>query len=138
MEYKNAPNPITLNEIEKTLSFIRKNAKGLIEKPGDSKWTKGHTVFAFPEDGPGLYTYMVGALKSGKVTFHVMPMYGVAEMKEKWTQVLAPFTSGKSCLNFDKFGDLPKDALLDITKNGTGLFKKEMDAYNANRAKKRK
>ena len=69
---------------------------------------------------------MVGALKNGKVTWHMMPMYGVTEMKEKWSDSLAPYVSGKSCINFKTFSELPEDALLDIVQNGTPMFKKEM------------
>lgn len=136
MEYRNAPNEDTLREIEKTVSFIRKHSKNLVEKPGDSKWTEGHLVFAFQDDAPGMYAHMVGALKNGKVTWHMMPMYGVSEMKEKWSDVLAPFVSGKSCINFKQFEDLPAEALLDIVQQGTPLFKQEMDAYYAKRKKK--
>lgn len=138
MIYKNDPNRHTLSEIEKTLTFIRENTTGLIEKPGDSKWTAGHTTFAFPDDIQGMYTYMIGALKNGKVTWHIMPLYGVSEMREKWSAALEPFVSGKSCINFNNFDDLPQNALIDITHTGTGMFKKEMEAYYAKRQKKKK
>jgi len=136
MEYKNSPSPQTLLEIEKTLNFIRQHSKNLVEKPGDSKWTLGQTVFAFPDNKSGMYTYMVGALKSGKVTWHMMPIYGVTLMKEKWQESLASFKSGKSCIQFKSFDELPSDAITDIVRNGTPLFKTEMDSYNARRKSK--
>ena len=131
MKFKNSPNSDTLHEISLVLNFIRKHAPELIEKEGDSKWTSGHRVFAFKDDEPGMYTFMVGALKSGKVTWHIMPMYGVAEMKNRWSQVLSPFVSGKSCIQFKSFNELPLEALEDIVSNGTVLFQKEMAAYYA-------
>jgi len=138
MQYKNNPNAETLKQIEDTIKFIRQHSKNLTEKPGDSKWTDGHCVFCFANDEPGMYAYMVGALKSGKVTLHMMPMYGVAEMKEKWSEDLKPFVSGKSCINFKSFEDLPIAALLDIVQRGTGMFKEEMTAYYAKRKKSKK
>jgi hypothetical protein len=137
VEYKNNPNPETLLEIENTLQFIRQHSIDLVEKEGDSKWTQGHTVFAFDDDDPGMYTFMVGALKNGAVTWHMMPMYGVSEMKEKWTESLAPYVSGKSCINFKRFSELPQEALRNIVSNGTPLFQKEMQAYYAKRKKKK-
>lgn len=137
MDYKNNPSEETLAEINQTLTFIRKFDKTLVEKPGDSKWTDGHTVFCFENDEPGMYTHMVGALKNGSVTWHMMPMYGVTEMKEKWGDALSSFVSGKSCIKFKTFSELPQDALEDIVKNGGPLFKKEMEAYYAKRKKKK-
>lgn len=136
MEYKNNPNKETLVEIEKTLSFIRKHDKSLLEKPGDSKWTNGHTVFCFENDEPGMYTHMIGALKSGKVTWHMMPMYGVTEMKDRWSNEMSPFVSGKSCINFKTFDELPIEAIENIVSEGGPLFKLAMDAYYAKRKKK--
>lgn len=137
LDYKNSPSPETLKEIEKTLQFIRQHSTDLTEKAGDSKWTQGHTVFAYADDEPGMYTFMVGALKSGAVTWHMMPMYGVSEMKEKWQESLSPFVSGKSCINFKRFSDLPTDAITDIVRHGTPLFQIEMQAYYAKRKKKK-
>lgn len=133
MQYKNDPSQDTLTEINKVLSFIRQHAKGLIEKPGDSKWTEGNCLFSFEDDQPGFYTFMVGALKNGKVTWHMMPMYGVVDMKKKWGKELSPFTSGKSCIQFKKFDDLPREALLDIVKNGTAMFQQVMLEHRANK-----
>lgn len=126
MEYKNAPSQDTLAEIERVLAFIRKHSQGLIEKSGDSKWTHGYCLFCNKEDAPGFYTHMVGALKNGKVTWHIMPLYGVAELKEKWPDALKPFVSGKSCIQFNRFSDLPHDAILDIVQRGGPLFREVM------------
>lgn len=131
MQFKNNPDSKTLKEIEKVLRFIREHSQGLVEKPGDSKWTEGNCLFSYQEDEPGFYTFMVGALKSGNITWHMMPMYGVSEMKEKWAEVLSPHTSGKSCIQFNRFDDLPREALLDIVRNGTPMFQQVMLAHRA-------
>lgn len=135
MEYRNNPSQQTLVEIEATLAFIRKHQAELVELPGDSKWTSGYKVFRYDSDGEGLYTFMVGALKNGKVTWHIMPLYGVTEIKDKWLDQLQPFVSGKSCINFKKFSDLPEDALIDIVKRGSKLFKEVMIEYHNKRKK---
>lgn len=122
MIYRNAPSAETLAEVDKTLQFIRKYAPELTEQAGTSKWTDGHTVFFDPATTPDQFVFMVGALKNGKVTWHLMPMYGVPELKERWTEALKPFASGKSCIHFRQFNELPQDALQDIVKHGAPRF----------------
>ncbi len=123
MDYKNNPNAKTLIEINKVLEFIRIHAPSLKEKAGSTKWSQGHTVFCFNnEETDGAYVFMIGALKSGKVTWHMMPLYGVEEVKEKYTDNLKPFQSGKSCIQFKSFDDLPLSDLEKIVSEGTPLF----------------
>lgn len=122
MDFKNQPSAYSLQQIELTLSFIRAHSPPLVERAGDSKWTTGKVVFAFADDKPGNYVYMVGALKKGKVSWHMMPLYGVPEISEKWAKALAAFSAGKSCIHFSSFAELPQDALLGIVKDGTPLF----------------
>jgi len=123
VKYKNDPSSETLAEINKTLVFIREHTIGLVEKAGDTKWTQGQTVFSYSDNELHTYVYMIGALKSGKVTWHIMPYYAIEVLRNKWSQDLVPFISGKSCINFDKFDDLPIEALTNIVVDGTRQFK---------------
>ena len=122
MNYRHNPNPSTLAEIDKTRRFICEHAPELIEQDGSSKWTDGHRVFYDPDESADQYTFMVGALKNGNVTWHMMPIYAVSELKERWATSLQPFLSGKSCIQFKTFAELPQDALEDIVRNGTPAF----------------
>ncbi|EAR10179.1 hypothetical protein [Reinekea blandensis] len=122
MSYRHNPNSTTLAEIDKTLQFIRERAPELFEREGATKWTEGHRVFFDPEGPDDQYTFMVGALKNGNVTWHMMPIYAVPELKERWATALRPFLSGKSCIQFKSFDELPQDALDDIVRKGTPAF----------------
>jgi len=135
IQFKNTPSEATLSEIEACVRFIRKHAKDLIEMEGDSKWTKGNLIFRETFDKEGMYTFMVGALASGKVTLHIMPLYAINEFKEKYKDSFAPFSSGKSCIQFKHFKDLPKKELEDIIKNGSKQFKIIMQDYYKKRNK---
>lgn len=128
MEFRNNPNADTLAEIEKTCQYIRDRAPQLSEQAGSSQWSDGHVVFVDPVSTPDQYIYMIGALKNGKVTWHMMPMYGVSEIKERWSDTLQPFVSGKSCIQFKAFDELPTDALDDIVRNGTPAFQQVLAA----------
>ena len=135
MQFKNNPTSSTLKEINLCLAFIRKHAPDLIEVEGDSKWTKGNVIFREDFDKPGMYTFMLGALANGKVTLHLMPLYGIKSLKDKYTTEFKSVSSGKSCIAFKYFNDLPLSALQDIIENGSKQFKIVMQAYYAKRNK---
>lgn len=122
MNYRHNPNPTTLAEIDKTRRFICERAPNLTEQDGVSKWTEGHRVFFDPDGSSDQYTFMVGALKNGNVTWHMMPIYAITELKERWATTLKPFLSGKSCIQFKTFDELPTNALDDIVRNGTPAY----------------
>jgi len=122
MQFKNNPSVETLEEINKTLSFIRQHTTGLLEHEGYTKWTQGQIVFSDKIEEQLTFVYMVGALKTGKVTLHIMPYYAVESLREKWSEALNPFISGKSCINFNKFSDLPETAISNILMEGTREF----------------
>jgi hypothetical protein len=134
-QYRNNPDQETLGEIENTLNFIRQHSNELIEIEGDSKWTAGNVLFRDKDEAVGMYTYMVGALSNGKVTLHIMPLYAVDELNSKYSSDFKPFSSGKSCIKFSKFSDLPIDALRDVIQTGAPLFRDVMKAFNAKRKK---
>ncbi|BCE03080.1 hypothetical protein [Marinicellulosiphila megalodicopiae] len=128
MQYKNSSSPEILKQMSLCAQFISKHAPELIELEGDSKWTQGNLLFRFPEDEQGFYAFMLGALASKKVSLHIMPLYGIEHFRVKYEQAFKPFISGKSCIQFSKFNDLPQKALLDVVKNGTKQFKSVMQA----------
>lgn len=135
MEFRNSPSESTLAEIDKVRAFIHKHAPQLTEQPGSTKWTDGHCVFVDNSETADQYIFMVGALKNGKVTWHMMPLYGLPEIQKRWADDIKPFVSGKSCIQFSKFDELPEPALMDIVKNGTPQFS---DVLKAMAEKKRR
>ncbi len=115
--------------IDRVRAFIREHAPDLIETGGDSRWTVGNILFRYESDAPGMYAYMVGPLKNGKVSWHLMPLYAVESIREKCSEPLKPFISGKSCIQFARFDDLPLETLRLLVTDGTPLFKEAMEAH---------
>jgi hypothetical protein len=113
-------------EISKVIELINKHAPNLTQKDGDSPWTKGKTIFCFADSKPGDYVYMVGALANGKVTFHLMPMYG----NKAYQSSLTKFITGKSCIEFENYQDLPEDVIIEILEKGTVEFQKVVAKMN--------
>ena len=124
-------------EIDRVRAFIRDNAPDLIETAGDSRWTEGKILFRFESDEPGMYAYMVGPLKNGKVSWHLMPLYAVESIRDACEAALKPFITGKSCIAFQHFDDLPLEALTTLVRDGTPLFHEAMEAHLAKRKRRK-
>lgn len=123
-------------EIDRVRAFIHEHAPDLIETAGDSRWTEGKILFRFESDEPGMYAYMIGPLKNGKVSWHIMPLYAVESIRDACEAALKPFVTGKSCIAFKTFDDLPVDALTTLVRDGTPLFREAMEAHLAERRRK--
>jgi hypothetical protein len=109
-------------QIQKVTSFIEKHAPDLNKMDGDSKWTDGAILYKYDGMQDGFYVFMVGPISGDKVSWHMMPLYGVLEFQDKYQEDLKPFEAGKSCINFKNFDDLPLEALEDIVSEGTKAF----------------
>lgn len=124
-------------QIDKIVDLVTKLAPDLELIPGNSKWSEGNLVFRYPGSDDGVYAFMLGALKNGKTTFHMMPYYGLPDMRAKYDEVFKPFISGKSCINFKNYDDLPLNALEDVVENGTPAFKPIWEEYHKKNQKKK-
>jgi len=124
-------------EIDRVRAFIREHAPYLIEAAGDSRWTEGKILFRFESDEPGMYAYMVGPLKNGKISWHLMPLYAVESIRDQCEALLKPFVTGKSCIAFRSFDDLPLDTLTTVVRDGTPAFQEAMEAHLAKRKRRK-
>lgn len=115
-------------EIDRVCDFIVWHSRDLTQIAGDSRWTEGNVLFRYESDEPGMYAYMVGPLKDGRISLHLMPLYALPELREQHAEAFKPFSAGKSCIHFDSFDDLPQEALKDVIERGTPQFKAAMEA----------
>lgn len=90
-------------------------APELDEAVNDGRWLKG---LIFYTTG-GHMMFAVGPKGSKKTVFHMMPFYGSAGLQAAHRDALAPFLTGKSCITFRRFDDLPMEAVADIIERGT-------------------
>ena len=99
-------------------AFIKSNTEGLSEEINTGKWLKGYLFFSFNS------TMVFALAPQGKLatTLHMMPFYGSPELQNKHRSALEPFLTGKSCIAFKRFSDLPQESLLNIVKEGTKAF----------------
>ena len=95
----------------------------------DGKWLRGLIFFSA---GPNM-VYAVGPKGTTKTVFHMMPFYGSPVLQERHGPALAPFLTGKSCITFRRFDDLPAEALTDIVGRGTPVFVQLVTKANTDR-----
>ena len=102
--------PHQAGAISAVRNLIRELNPGVVERIDDGKWFVGLLTYSTPE---GAFLYALGP-RSGRTTFHMMAYYGSKALQERHGPSLKPFLTGKSCIRFDSFEQLPEGALRDI------------------------
>jgi hypothetical protein len=115
--------------ILKLRELILKYSPNLTEKINPGKWMHSLLVYHTPE---GQFAYALGPISNGFTTFHMMPYYGSTRLQEKHGEALKKFLSGKSCLKFKQYEDLPIDSIEDILHSGPTVLQ-EIKKYLENR-----
>ncbi len=95
--------------------LILEHTHGLQESVNKGKWLTNYVFYA-SQSG---MVYAIGPKGKTKTTLHMMPYYGSAELQERHRTALSPFLTGKSCITFRKFSDLPTSNLVNIFVVGT-------------------
>ena len=83
----------------------------LVEEIDTGKWFGGMLTY-YTEDR--INVFALGPLTGGFTTFHMMAFYGSKVLQERHVEALKKLLSGKSCIKFRNFSDVPEDALRDI------------------------
>ena len=83
----------------------------LIEEIDTGKWFGGLLTY---HSDDRIFVFALGPLKDGFTTFHMMAFYGSKVLQERHVEALKKLLSGKSCIKFRNFSDVPEDALRDI------------------------
>jgi hypothetical protein len=82
-----------------------------IEAVDQGKWFGGMLTYTSPE---GMFLFAVGPRNDGTTSFHAMIYYCSPQLNEKHGIALKKFLTGKSCMKFKEFEDLPLEAVTDI------------------------
>ena len=109
--------------------LIGQNADGLNEHVNTGRWLTGFVFYA----ALGQMIFAIGPRGKTKTTFHMMPYYGSPALQERHRDALSPFLTGKSCIAFRKYSDLPHDALSDIVRRGTPVMIEMLEAHAQSR-----
>jgi hypothetical protein len=109
--------------------LLRETSPGLVEAIDDGKWFGG--LLTYTTTG-GAFVYALGPRAGGTTTFHMHPYYGSKALQERHGLALKKFLTGKSCIRFKRYEDLPEDALRDIILNGPKVLAAMQETF-ANR-----
>ncbi len=96
----------------------------LVEEIDQGKWFGGLLTYNTTD---GLFAFALGPRGEGLTTFHMMPYYGSPLLQQRHSAVLKKFLTGKSCIRFQNFADLPEEALRDILSSTEKM--REMAVY---------
>jgi len=66
----------------------------------------------------GQMIYAIGPKGKTKTTLHMMPYCGSPVLQERHGKALSTFLTGKSCIAFRRYCELPLEALTDIICRG--------------------
>ncbi len=107
-----------VNALRALRSLIRENARELDEGVNSGRWLNGYVFFSVE----GQMIFAIGPKGKAKTTLHMMPYYGSPVLQEQHGGALAAFLTGKSCIAFRKYSELPIEALTDIISRGTPVM----------------
>jgi hypothetical protein len=83
----------------------------LTEEIDTGKWFGGKLTY-YTSDR--IQVFALGPLSDGFSTFHMMAYYGSPELQAKHAASLKKLLTGKSCIKFKQFSQVPEPALRDI------------------------
>ena len=98
--------------------LISTNTQGLDEGVNDGRWRNGYVFYS----ADGQMIYAIGPKGKTKTTLHMMPYYGSPSLQELHGDALSSFLTGKSCIAFRKYSELPLGAVTDIICRGTPVM----------------
>ena len=104
----------------------------LVEEIDTGKWFRGLLTY---HTGDKIFVFALGPLTGGYTTFHSMAYYGSTALQERHGAALKKFLSGKSCMKFKNFADLPEAAIRDIAGSTSSYMQVAREIF-AKRKKK--
>jgi hypothetical protein len=115
MEYLEPLTAEQAGSISAMRALLATHASSLVENIDDGKWFKGLLTYCLPS---GRFAFALGPRANGSTTFHMMSFYESKKLQERHGLPLKRFLSGKSCIRFRHYADLPEDSLIDIISVG--------------------
>lgn len=97
----------------------------LVETVDEGKWFGGLLTYNTTD---GMFVYALGPRTGGCTTFHMMAYYCSASLQERHAAALKRVLSGKSCIKFKRYADVPEDALRDIISSAPAM-KELLESY---------
>lgn len=133
-EYLKPLEPDQAAAIRSVRELLRETSPNLVEAIDDGKWFGGLLTYTAPS---GTFAYALGPRSGGFTTFHMMPYYASEVLQQRHGTALKTLLTGKSCIRFRHFGDVPETALRDILSSGPLALEQAAAAKSA-RSSRRK
>ncbi|MDR3690234.1 MAG: DUF1801 domain-containing protein [Fimbriimonas sp.] len=118
--------------IDAIRNLIMQVCPDVVEVVDEGKWFGGLLTYTMPG---GMFMFALGPRSGGFTTFHMMAFYGSAKLRERNEAPLKKFLTGKSCIKFKNYADLPEASIHDII-DASPEFVRIATEMRANRKKK--
>ncbi len=128
-EYVSNLTPEQVENVHFLRRLLQDSGDELVEEVCGGKWYTG--LLTYKRSGSDYTVFALGPLAKGFTTFHMMPYYASADLQKSHGAALKPFLSGKSCLKFKRYADLPHESLQAIIKGGAETFEAAKAALTA-------
>jgi len=107
-EFLSGLHPRQVALIQDLRGLVARGVPTLDEVVNTGAWLPGYLFYGTRESA---MVFAIGATRAASVTFHAMPWYASPELRERYSEDLAPFAAGKSCFRFGVDAILPRPAL---------------------------
>jgi hypothetical protein len=95
------------------------HAPFLDEAVNQGRWLNGLIFYSVVDT----MVFAMGPRGKSKTVFHMMPYYGSPVLQERHRDELTPFLTGKSCITFRRYQDLPAGVVTDIVASGAPVMR---------------
>ena len=120
-----------VTSLRKLRELVIANTEGLVETVNQEEWLNNYIFYSVGST----MVYAIGVKKNSKISLHMMPLYGSKSLQDRHQSALAPFMSGKSCIDFQEFSQLPISNLTHIFDRGTMSMLAAVEATKATKKK---
>lgn len=110
-EYLKPLSPEQAQAIRSVRALVLEGAPSLVEAIDQGKWFTGLLTYNTPD---GVFVFALGPRSGGSTTFHMMPYYASGALQDRHGAPLRKLLSGKSCIRFKRYSDVPDGVLQDI------------------------
>jgi hypothetical protein len=111
--------PDQASALREIRAVMAAHAPFLDESVNEGRWLNGLVFYSVV----GTMVFAMGPRGKSKTVFHMMPYYGSPVLQERHAGDLSPFLTGKSCIAFRRYEDLPDGVLADIVASGAPVMR---------------
>lgn len=114
--------PDQASAVREIRAVIAVHAPFLDETVNEGRWLNGLLFYSVGET----MVLALGPKGTTKSVFHMMPYYASPTLQARHGDALSRFLTGKSCITFARYEDLPAGVVPDIVASGAPVMRDQI------------